>query len=227
MSSEIFLRTELLLGRGYYKNLANKTVAVFGLGGVGGYAVEALARSGIGNLILVDNDVIDETNINRHVLALHSTIGMFKTSLFEKRVADINPECKVYSFNEFVLPEMQIFKDIFSSFDIDYVLDAVDTIRLKVGLATFCEKKNISIVSAMGCGNRVEANFRFADIYKTSGCPLCRVMRKSLRDCQVEKLDVLYSPDSPDMHHNPPASVPWVPAIAGLMLAGRIVMSLI
>lgn len=224
-SENIFSRSELLLGKDYYKILADKVVCIFGLGGVGGYVAEILARSGIVNFILVDGDVIDSTNINRQILATHSNIGKEKCLVCKERLLDINPACKINLVSVFVLPSsLELIKIL--SYKIDYIIDAVDTIALKVELAKICEEKSIPLISAMGCGNRLEAQYKFADIYSTSHCPVCKVIRKQLKEAGVKKLKVLYS-TSEVIKQRTVASVPWTPAIAGIMLASEVVRELL
>lgn len=221
-------RFELLVGQENISKLKASKIAVFGLGGVGSYIAEALARSGLGFLILIDGDTVDETNINRQLYALHSTIGYLKTEIARQRIFDINPECDVQIVSSFILPEN--FEQIISQdfFDgLTFIIDAVDTVALKVFLAKLSEEKNIPIISAMGCGNRLFANFAFTDIYKTSGCPLCRVMRQQLKKYGVKKLKVLYSKEPTQISTNPPASSAWVPAVAGLMIAGEVINTIL
>lgn len=225
-SENIFSRSELLLGKEYYKKLVNKTVCVFGLGGVGGYATEILARSGIVNFILVDGDTVELTNLNRQIIASHNTIGKEKCAAYKARLLDINPNCSICLYPTFILPESTELKEIFSK-KIDYVIDAVDTISLKVELAKICEQKNIPLISASGCGNRIEAEYEVADIYRTSHCPVCKILRKLLKNAGVKKLKVLYSKSQVIKQNNPVASVPWTPAIAGIMLAREVVMDLL
>lgn len=215
-------RFEPLAGIENTAKLKNAKIALFGLGGVGSYVAEALARSGVGHFVLIDGDIIEESNINRQLYALRSTIGKLKTETAGQRILDINPDCKVQIVSDFVLPEnffAVLPKDFFSG--LTFLLDAVDTIALKIFLAAIAEEKNIPIISAMGCGNRLTADFEFADIYKTSGCPLCRVMRNELKKRHIKKLKVLYSKMPAQIKQNPPASCAWIPAIAGLMIAGE------
>lgn len=224
-TESMFSRSELLLGKEYYKTLENKTVCIFGLGGVGGYAAEILARSGIGHFILVDGDVVTRSNLNRQILALNSTIGKEKCSVCKERLLEINPACRIELVPSFILPTSPELHEIFSH-SLDYVLDAVDTITLKVALAKLCEQKNIPLISATGCGNRISADYEFADIYRTSHCPVCRVLRTKLKTAGVKKLKVLYS-KSDVIKQNPVASVPWTPAIAGILLAEAVIMKLL
>lgn len=221
-------RTIPLLGEHGIRILKNASVAVFGLGGVGSFTAEALARSGIGTLYLTDGDKIDETNINRQLYALYSTIGTYKTEAAKKRIEDINPLCKTYLLTEFILPREDGSIGCFDSFDkIDFIVDAVDTVSLKIALAEEAEKRKIPIISAAGCGNRLDANsFIFADIFQTSGCPVCRILRHSLKKKGVKSLQMLYNPKPADTSCRPVASVSWTPAVAGLLIAQHVIRSL-
>ncbi|MGF7110235.1 tRNA threonylcarbamoyladenosine dehydratase [Treponema pedis] len=219
-------RFEPLAGTENLKKIQNAKIAIFGLGGVGSYTAEALARSGAENLVLIDGDIIEESNINRQLYALHSTLGNPKTEIAKKRILDINPNCKIFTFSNFILPdnfEKTLGKDFFK--DVNFIVDAVDTITLKIFLAKICNEKNIPIISAMGCGNRLSADFEFADIYKTSACPLCKVMRTKLKAVNVKRLKVLYSKSPCEVKRNPPASASWVPSVAGLLIAGEVIKS--
>ena len=224
-------RFEPLLGSENLKKIEDARIAVFGLGGVGSYTAEALARSGVaqngGQLILIDGDKIEESNINRQLYALYSTIGKAKTEIARERIADINPACKIKTVNSFILPD-SFYKILGEDFfkRVDFIVDAVDTIALKLFLAAEAEKNDVSIISAMGCGNRLNADFEFADIYKTSVCPLCKVMRTELKKRNVKHLKVLYSKTECTVKQNPPASAAWVPSIAGLLIAGEVIKRL-
>lgn len=222
-----FSRCEPILGANFFNKLSKKSVLIFGLGGVGGYALEALARTGIGSFILVDGDTVEISNFNRQLIAVRSNLGKTKVSAFKERILDINPKIKVLTYNNFILPDSLIFTQIFNENSIDFVVDAVDTISLKIGLAEICEKKDLPLISALGTGNRLIADFQFSDIYKTSACPLAKIMRKELKARGVKALEVLYSPEPVSLKLRPPASVAWVPSIAGLMLAERVVNKLI
>lgn len=217
-----------LLGEDGIEKLKNSAVAVFGLGGVGSFTAESLARAGVGSLYLVDGDKIDETNINRQLYALHSTTGLYKTEIAEARIADINPDCKVSIYTEFILPDKEGFLPILDYFgNLDFIVDAVDTVALKIALALEAQRRNISAISAAGCGNRLDGSmFMIDSIFKTSGCPLCRVMRQGLKKKGVKNLKVLYSPKPPDISCNPPASVSWTPGIAGLLIAQHVIRSI-
>lgn len=224
----ILSRTVPLLTEKGLAVLKNSAVAVFGLGGVGGFTAEALARSGVGTLYLADGDRIDETNINRQIYALHSTVGLYKTEAAQKRIADINPHCSVHIFTAFILPDKDGSLSCIDFFDnLDFIVDATDTIALKTALAAEAEKRRLPVISAAGCGNRLSAaDFEFADIFQTSGCPLCRTLRQNLKKKGVKGLKVLYSKTAPDCANRPPASTAWTPAAAGLMIAEHVVRTL-
>lgn len=224
---DIFQRTRLLLGDSAEDILKNKRVAVFGIGGVGGYVVEALARSGVGELDLIDNDIVSPTNINRQIIALHSTIGQYKTEVAKMRAEDINPNIKVNIHNIFYLPETAAEFD-FSEYD--YVVDAIDTVTGKIQLVVEAEKNNVPIISSMGTGNKLDPTlFEVSDIYKTSVCPLARVIRRELKARGIKKLKVVYSKEEPIKHQgeNVPGSVAFVPSVAGLIIAGEVIKDLI
>ncbi len=223
---EIFSRTEKLIGKAALERLKNCRVAVFGIGGVGGYVVEALARSGVGALDLIDNDRVSESNINRQIIALHSTIGKQKTEVAAARVKDINPEIKVRTHNLFFLPETADSFD-FSLFD--YVVDAIDTVSGKIALIERAKGANVPVISSMGTGNKLDnTRFEVADISKTSVCPLARVMRRELKKRGVEGVKVVYSKEEPkETGVSVPASISFVPPVAGLVIAGEVVKDLI
>ncbi len=232
--NEIFERTSLLLGEEAIEKLCKKRVAVFGIGGVGSYVVEALARSGVGALDLVDNDIISKSNINRQIIALHSTIGKSKCEVAKQRILDINPDIKVTTHQIFFLPENSHTID-FSKFD--YVVDAIDTISGKLEIIERAHNASVSVISSMGTGNKLDASrFKICDISKTSVCPLARVMRRELKKRNIPSLKVIFSdeaPITPKEISNPdsprpiPGSVSFVPSVAGLMIAGEVVMDLI
>lgn len=221
----MFSRTEILLGKEAVEKLQNAHVAVFGVGGVGGYVVEALARSGIGTLTLVDNDKVSLSNINRQIIALHSTIGKYKTEVAKARIADINPNANVYTRELFVLPET-IEEIDFSGFD--YVVDAIDTVSGKLAIIQSAKEKNIPVISAMGAGNKLNATaFCVKDISKTSGCPLARVMRRELKKRNIENVKVVYSEEEPKKsEEGVVGSVAFVPSVAGLIVAGEVIKDL-
>lgn len=231
-----FSRTELLLGEDALKKLSASRVAVFGLGGVGGYAVEALARSGIGALDLIDHDTISLTNINRQLLATHETVGRLKAEVAVERVKLINPNAVVRALPIFYLPETENQFD-FSQYD--YIIDAIDTVTGKLALVVNANKAGTPIISSMGTGNKLDPTaFEVADISKTSFCPLARIMRKELRHRGIEHLKVVYSkeepltPSQPIQEESPgrrqlPGSVAFVPSVAGLIIAGEVIKDLI
>ena len=233
-----FSRTELLLGADGMDKLKKARVAVFGIGGVGGYAVEALARSGVGALDLIDDDVISLTNINRQIIALHSTLGMPKAEAAAARVRDINPECAVTVHRVFYTPQTAEQFD-FSQYD--YIIDAIDTVTAKLDLAVKAQQAGVPLISSMGAGNKLDPTaFEVADIYETSVCPLARVMRKELRKRGVEQLKVVYSKedaltpqgeigDENTAHKKraTPGSAAFVPSAAGLIIAGEVVKDLV
>lgn len=213
-----------LLGNENVENLFDKHVIVFGVGGVGGYVVEALARSGIGKISIVDNDVVNESNINRQIIALHSTVGMQKVEVLKNRILDINPECKVFVYNQFFLPENS--KDFdFSIYD--YVVDAVDTVTAKIEIIKKSKESNVPVISSMGTGNKLNPmGFKVSDISKTKVCPLARVMRNELKKRGISKVKCVYSEENPVIQTQTPASVAFVPPVAGLLIASEVVKDL-
>lgn len=224
---EIFKRTEALLGSSAIEKLNKSHVAVFGVGGVGGYVAEALARSGVGQLTLIDNDTIKESNINRQIIALHSTLGKLKTDAFFSRLKDINPSIIINKINIFYLPENKDLID-FSSFD--YVVDAIDTVSGKITIIEKCKENNIPVISSMGTGNKTNpAAFEITDINKTSVCPLARAMRYELRKRGIKNVRVLYSKEKPVKTDasRVPSSVAFVPSVAGLLIASDVIKALI
>lgn len=231
--SEQLMRTELLLGSEGMEKLQNSKVAVFGIGGVGGYVTEALARSGVGALDLFDSDKVSESNINRQIIALHSTVGRYKVDVMKERIADINPDIQVRANRCFFLPENAGDYDLTIY---DYIVDAVDTVTAKLELAVRADAAGVPIISSMGAGNKLEPSmFEVADIYKTSVCPLAKVMRKELKERGIRKLKVVYSrelPKTPRILINDgrkravPGSVAFVPSAAGLVIAGEVIKDL-
>lgn len=244
-----FSRTQLLLGEDAMDSLKNARVAVFGVGGVGGFTVEALVRSGVGSIDLIDDDKVCLTNLNRQIIATRSTVGQYKVDVMEQRIHDINPDCKVTTHKCFFLPETQ------EQFDFrlySYVVDAVDTVTAKIALVMECQKANVPIISSMGAGNKLDASaFEVADIYNTSVCPLAKVMRRELKKRGVSHLKVVYSREKPlqpieDMaiscksncicppgakhkcteRRAIPGSVAFVPSVAGLIIAGEVIKDL-
>lgn len=235
-----FERTELLIGAGGIRRLAQSRVAIFGIGGVGGYVAEALARSGVGTLDLIDHDTIDRTNLNRQIFALHSTLGRYKVDVAKERILDIYPQAQVYARKVFYLPETAAQFD-FTQYD--YVVDAIDTVTGKLALIEQAQAAGTRLISAMGAGNKMDPSaFQVADIYETSVCPLAKVMRRELKKRGITKLKVVYSkeqplpgvcakPDGeqtvPQNRKAIPGSNAFVPAAAGLILAGEVVRDLI
>ena len=228
-----FSRTALLIGEEGVEKLKNARVAVFGIGGVGGYVVEALARSGVGALELIDKDTVSVSNINRQIIALHSTVGRYKTEVAAERAKDINPDILVTVRNTFYLPETASEFD-FSSYD--YVVDAIDTVSGKIALIEQAQKSGTPIISCMGAGNKLDATaFEVADISKTSVCPLARVMRRELKKRGIEHVKVVYSKEEPreskakdeETGKPIPASIAFVPSVAGLIIAGEVIKDLI
>lgn len=228
-------RTELLIGREDIEKLQSAKIAVFGVGGVGGYAVEALARCGVGTLVLTDNDTVNISNINRQIIALHSTIGRPKTEVMKERVLDINPSAKVELHNCFYLPENH---DNYNFAEYDYVIDCVDTVAAKIDIILEAQRAGTPVISSMGTGNKLNPQLlEISDIYKTSVCPLARVMRYELKKRGVKKLKVLYSKENPIKVSAPleegskrrsiPGSIAFVPAAAGLIIASEVVKDLI
>lgn len=229
------LRTAMLLGMRALERLHNAHVAVFGVGGVGGYVCEALARAGVGALTLVDNDTVSLSNINRQIIALHSTVGRPKVEVMRERILDINPHCRVTTLQTFYLPENA---DTVPLNDFSYVVDAIDTVSAKIELAVRANAEGIPLISAMGTGNKLlPGGFTVTDLSKTAGCPLARVMRRELRARGITHLKVVCSPepacalptDAPsfaDSARRIPASVSFVPGTAGLVIAGEVIRAL-
>lgn len=234
MSNE-FTRTKMLIGQEGIDLLQNAHVAVFGAGGVGGYVLEALARSGIGTIDIIDNDTISETNINRQIIALHSTVGRLKVDVWRERIYDINPKCQVNVFSCFYLPEHSHLFD-FSKYS--YVVDAIDTVTAKIDLVVKCKEAHTPLICCLGTGNKFDVTqLEITDIYKTSICPLAKVMRRELRARGIESQTVLYSKEVPAkpmveeeneklQKKAVPGSMTFVPATAGIYIASFIVQSL-
>lgn len=243
-----FSRTRLLYGDEAMKRLANCRVAVFGIGGVGGYVVEALVRSGIGAIDLIDDDKVCLTNLNRQIIASHSTIGQYKTDAAAQRAADISPECVVKTYKMFYTPETQ---DAFDFSEYDYIVDAIDTVSGKLAIAEKAEEAGVPVISSMGAGNKIHAaGFEVADIYETSVCPLAKVMRKECRKRGIRSLKVVYSKELPltpiqtsqegEQENDPsldtarqghgrrstPGSTAFVPSVVGLIIAGEVINDL-
>ena len=230
-----FSRTEMLIGKEGFEKLKSSRIAVFGVGGVGGYVVEALARSGIGNLDLIDRDAVSISNINRQIIALSSTVGKYKTEVAKARAEDINPDIKVNTYNIFYTPETA---ETFDFSQYDYIVDAIDTVSGKIQLVMQADKSNTPIISSMGAGNKLNPTlFEVSDIYKTSVCPLARVMRKELKERGIKKLKVVYSKETPiepkikeydeTTKKITPASIAFVPSVVGLIIAGEVIKDII
>lgn len=229
-----FSRTELLIGAEALKTLARSRVAVFGVGGVGGYVTEALVRSGVGALDLIDNDTVAPTNLNRQIIATHDTIGLYKVDVAKARVYSINPDCRVTTYKTFYLPETE---NTFNFADYDYIVDAIDTVAGKIALAVNAKAAGTPIISSMGTGNKLDPTaFRVADLYDTKVCPLCKVMRRECRRRGVSELKVVYSEEEPltpaesdeaTGKRRTPGSTAFTPGVAGLIIAGEVVKDLI
>ena len=234
MALKEFCRTELLVGEEGINKLHNSKVIVFGIGGVGSFVVEALTRAGVGNLILVDNDTICISNLNRQIHATQATVGMIKVEAMKERVISINPKCNVEAKQVFITADN--ISEIIPS-DVDYVVDAIDTVTSKLALAEYCYKNNINIISSMGTGNKMDpTQFRVSDVFKTKVCPLAKVMRHELRKRGVKKLKVVYSeempmtPDKgravPSAKRQTPGSISFVPPVAGMIIGGEVIKDL-
>lgn len=219
-----FERSEKIIGREAQARLASARVILFGVGGVGSYAGEALARAGIGHLTLVDKDVVDLTNVNRQLIALHSTVGQPKVEVAAARYRDINPAAEIRALQETVLPENVAD---FHLETYDYVLDAVDMVTAKLALIADCYAKDVPILSCMGTGNKLDpSRFEVAPIEKTSVCPLAKVMRRELKARGIKKVKVVYSKEEPLKKQTPPGSMSFVPGAAGLVMAGEVIRTL-
>lgn len=244
-----FSRTELLIGKQAIEKLKQAKVAVFGIGGVGSYVIEGLARAGLGNFILVDKDIVDVTNINRQIIATTKTVGKLKVEVAKQRILEINPNANVEVYQEFFMPDS---KEILDD-TVDYIVDSVDTVTAKVELVVRANKLNIPIISSMGTGNKLDpTRFEVTDIYKTSVCPLAKIMRKELRNRGIKKLKVVYSKEEPirpyenienscktncicppgtkrkcSIRNQVPGSISFVPSVAGLIIAGEIIKDII
>ena len=232
-----FSRTELLIGKRGIEKIKRSKVAIFGIGGVGSFVVEGLVRAGVENFILVDNDDICITNLNRQIHATQKTVGKFKVDVMKERILEINPQAKVDIYKEFYMPSSKI--KILDE-NITYVVDAIDTVTAKIELVMNCNKLNIPIISAMGTGNKLDpTKFEVTDIYKTSVCPLAKVMRKELKKRGIEKLKVVYSKEEPikakeeiiqennNIKKQIPGSISFVPSVAGLIIAGEVIKDIL
>lgn len=235
--SEIFSRTELIFGGDAMDKLKNARVAVFGVGGVGGYTVEALARSGVGAIDIIDDDKVCHSNINRQIIATTKTVGQYKVDAAKQRILDINPDCKVNAYRMFYMPDTA---EQFDFTEYDYIVDAVDTVTAKIALAENATAAGTPIISSMGAGNKLDATaFEVTDIYKTSVCPLAKVMRYELKRRGIKKLKVVYSKEKPitpavssedrtlcengSKRRQIPGSNAFVPSVAGLIIAGEVI----
>ena len=237
-----YSRTELLIGAAAMERLNAATVMVFGVGGVGSHCIEALARSGIGTLILIDNDTVSLTNINRQSIAYHSTVGQMKTKVMAERILDIDPAITVRTYETFVLPEnlaCLLDQENNSERKIDYIIDAIDTVSAKIALVEEAQRRKIRLISSMGTGNKLHPElFEITDLAKTSVCPLCRVMRRELKNRGITHLKVLYSREKPvdvsgretgedtGKRRSVPGSISFVPPVAGLLIAGEVIREL-
>ena len=220
-----FSRTDALLGEQAMEKLKKARVAVFGIGGVGGHVVEALVRSGVGAVDIVDSDKVCLSNLNRQIIATESSIGKYKVDVMKERILDINPEAVVNVHKCFYLPET---KDEFDFSQYSYVVDAVDTVTAKIQLVMEAAEAGVPIISSMGAGNKLDPTaFQVADIYKTSVCPLAKVMRRELKKCGIKKLKVVYSKEQPVVKNTVPASVAFVPSVVGLIIAGEVIKDLV
>lgn len=229
-NSERFIRTKRLIGDEASERLSRARVLLFGVGGVGGYAAEALARAGVGKIDIVDSDTVAVSNINRQIIALTSTVGMPKVQVVKDRIREINPDAEVTAYNLFFSTDTACEFD-FTQYD--YVIDAVDTVSAKLMLAEICSKGGTPLISCMGTGNKLDTEaFRVSDIYKTSGCPLARVMRRELKKRGIKKLTVVYSPEESkkcfcteesSTRRGIPGTISFVPPIAGFILAGHVI----
>lgn len=234
-SEDQFARTRLLLGDEAMRALASARVAIFGIGGVGGYAAEALARSGVGTFDLVDSDTVALSNLNRQIIAVHSTVGMYKVDAASARIKDINPDATVNVYKVFYTPETQ---DMFDFTCYDYIIDAIDTVTGKIALVMNAQAAGVPVISSMGAGNKLDPTaFEVTDLYKTSVCPLARVMRRELKKRGVKRLKVVYSKEEPltplasdeaipEGKRQIPGSVAFVPSVAGLVIASEVVRDL-
>ena len=222
---EQFSRTGLLIGEEGIQRLQQARVAVFGVGGVGGYVVEALARSGVGAFDLIDNDTVCESNINRQIIATYETLGRAKVDVMRERILSINPEAKVNVHNCFFLPENA---DAFDFTEYTYVVDAVDTVTAKLEIIMRARAAGVPVISCMGAGNKLDpTKFVVTDIYKTSICPLAKVMRRELKKRGVDDLKVVYSTEEAITKHRPPGSISYVPSVAGLIAAGEVIKDIL
>ena len=227
-----FSRTELLIKKEGIEKLKKAKIAIFGIGGVGSYVVEALARAGVNNFVLIDKDTVSISNINRQLIATHKTVGMSKVEVAKNRILDINPNANIEIYQEFFMPETTGIIDN----TVSYIVDCIDTITAKIELVVRANNLNIPIISSMGTGNKLDpTKFEVADIYKTSVCPLAKVLRKELKARNIQKLKVVYSKEEPiktgvfgeETGKSVPGSISFVPSVAGLILAGEVIKDII
>ncbi len=225
--SDRYSRTEMIIGKEAVEKIKAASVIVFGIGGVGSYVVEGLARAGVGRLMLVDNDMVDITNINRQLPALHSTVGQSKAKVMAERVKDINPDCDVEAIECFFMPDTA---DRFDFAEFDYVVDAIDTVTGKLALIEKAYSEDVPVISSMGTGNKLDpSQFKITTIEKTKVCPLAKVMRRELKNRGIKDVKVLYSEEEPIKHEggSTPGSISFVPSVAGLMIAGEVIRDII
>lgn len=233
-------RTEMLIGKENIEKIQNSNIVVFGLGGVGSYVVEGLVRAGIKNIAIIDKDIIDITNINRQIIADTTTINLPKVTIEENRINKINPDCNVFTIQEFVSTDnieniMSNIKDYFTNISslhsskIHYIVDAIDTTSSKLAIINYCHQNNVKLISCMGTGNKLDASkFEITDITKTSVCPLAKIIRKELKKLGIPHLKVLYSKELPiKKHSSSPASISFVPSVAGLLISGEVIRDII
>lgn len=222
-------RTEMLIGKTGVDKLVAAKVLIFGVGGVGGFVCEALARAGVGEMDIVDNDVISESNINRQIIATYKTIGQSKVQVMKERILSINPDCKVTCHQCFYLPEDEQVRNSFAFEEFDYIIDAIDTTTAKIDIIIRAKEANVPVISSMGTGNKLDNNrFEIVDIEKTSVCPLAKVVRKELRKRGISDVKVLYSKEEPIKTGQPtPGSISYVPSTAGLIIGGQVIRELL
>ena len=223
--TERFIRTEKLIGKDNLEKLKNSHIAVFGIGGVGGYVTEALIRAGVGKIDIIDNDTVSESNINRQIIATTDKIGQYKVDVMKERILKINPQAEVNAYNTLYLPQTA---DMFDFTQYTYVVDAVDNVTAKIELVLRANATDTPIISSMGTGNKLDPTmFCVSDIYKTEVCPLAKVMRYELKKRGIKKLKVVYSKEKPVTKQRPPASISFVPSVAGMIIASEVVKDII
>ena len=223
--TERFIRTEKLIGKDNLEKLKNSHIAVFGIGGVGGYVTEALIRAGVGKIDIIDNDTVSESNINRQIIATTDKIGQYKVDVMKERILKINPQAEVNAYNTLYLPQTA---DMFDFTKYTYVVDAVDNVTAKIELVLRANETDTPIISSMGTGNKLDPTmFCVSDIYKTEVCPLAKVMRYELKKRGIKKLNVVYSKEKPVTKQRPPASISFVPSVAGMIIASEVVKDII